>query len=306
MEATATAPAPQHMRALAQANRVRLARAELKRQVAEGEVRGRIVLERARGRPRAWHRGPADEPASLGAYALPPVPGVDPDAGDQDDRLDDRAPAARAGRGSRRARRGAARWQGATLRRRRPARSAGGPPAPNPGRARLVMRPRAPGRGSAPVDPHHSPRPRRSPKPLLRARRRSHRRALRSTARGRGDGGERGDDGRVRAVAGEVLAERGVEPAERAERHPEHEQPASAVLVVFNAPRTSSTIPTSTDSSTSGTGCHGGFGRSSGGAGPGACGAAAPAPARWRRRRASAALAPVAAHGRLTGSRRRS
>ena len=38
MEATATAPAPQHMRALAQANRVRLARAELKRQVAEGET----------------------------------------------------------------------------------------------------------------------------------------------------------------------------------------------------------------------------------------------------------------------------
>ena len=31
MDATATAPAPQHMRALAQANRVRLARAELKR-----------------------------------------------------------------------------------------------------------------------------------------------------------------------------------------------------------------------------------------------------------------------------------
>ena len=38
MDATATAPAPQHMRALVQANRVRLARAELKRQVAEGEV----------------------------------------------------------------------------------------------------------------------------------------------------------------------------------------------------------------------------------------------------------------------------
>jgi hypothetical protein len=37
MDATATAPAAQHMRALAQANRVRLARAELKRQVAEGE-----------------------------------------------------------------------------------------------------------------------------------------------------------------------------------------------------------------------------------------------------------------------------
>ena len=46
MQATATAPAPQHMRALAQANRVRLARAELKRQVAEGETTvGAIVLE---------------------------------------------------------------------------------------------------------------------------------------------------------------------------------------------------------------------------------------------------------------------
>ena len=46
MEATATAPAPQHMRALAQANRVRLARAELKRQVAEGEASvAEIVLE---------------------------------------------------------------------------------------------------------------------------------------------------------------------------------------------------------------------------------------------------------------------
>src|ERR1044072_4210498 len=47
MEATATAPAPQHMRALAQANRVRLARAELKRQVAEGEASvAEVVLER--------------------------------------------------------------------------------------------------------------------------------------------------------------------------------------------------------------------------------------------------------------------
>ena len=44
MEATATAPAPQHMRALEQANRVRLARAELKRQVAEGEVTAAEVV----------------------------------------------------------------------------------------------------------------------------------------------------------------------------------------------------------------------------------------------------------------------
>ena len=38
MDATATALAPQHMRALERANRVRLARAELKRLVAEGEL----------------------------------------------------------------------------------------------------------------------------------------------------------------------------------------------------------------------------------------------------------------------------
>ena len=38
MPQTATAPAPQHMQALAQANKVRLARAELKRQVADGEL----------------------------------------------------------------------------------------------------------------------------------------------------------------------------------------------------------------------------------------------------------------------------
>jgi hypothetical protein len=47
MDATATAPAAQHMRALAQANRVRLARAELKRQVAEGETSvADVVLDR--------------------------------------------------------------------------------------------------------------------------------------------------------------------------------------------------------------------------------------------------------------------
>ena len=46
MEALATAPAPQHMRALQQANRVRLARAELKRQVTDGETSvAHVVLE---------------------------------------------------------------------------------------------------------------------------------------------------------------------------------------------------------------------------------------------------------------------
>jgi hypothetical protein len=46
MEAMATVPAPQHMRALQQANRVRLARAELKRQVTDGETSvADVVLE---------------------------------------------------------------------------------------------------------------------------------------------------------------------------------------------------------------------------------------------------------------------
>ena len=46
MQVLATARAPQHMQALARANRVRLARAELKRQVAEGELSAaEVVLE---------------------------------------------------------------------------------------------------------------------------------------------------------------------------------------------------------------------------------------------------------------------
>ena len=48
----ATQPAAQHMRALEQANRVRLARAELKRQVAEGET---TVAEVVRSCP--WEAG---------------------------------------------------------------------------------------------------------------------------------------------------------------------------------------------------------------------------------------------------------
>jgi hypothetical protein len=46
MNATATiAPAPQHMRALQRANQVRLARAELKRRVCDGEVTaGQVII----------------------------------------------------------------------------------------------------------------------------------------------------------------------------------------------------------------------------------------------------------------------
>jgi len=45
MNATATiAPAPQHMRALQRANEVRLARAELKRRIAAGEITASEVI----------------------------------------------------------------------------------------------------------------------------------------------------------------------------------------------------------------------------------------------------------------------
>jgi hypothetical protein len=45
MDAVATiAPAPQHLRALARANEVRLARAELKRQISDGEVDAAAVI----------------------------------------------------------------------------------------------------------------------------------------------------------------------------------------------------------------------------------------------------------------------
>ena len=47
MHATATiAPAPQHLRALNRANEVRLARAELKRRVATGEITaGEVIIQ---------------------------------------------------------------------------------------------------------------------------------------------------------------------------------------------------------------------------------------------------------------------
>jgi hypothetical protein len=47
MNAAATiAPAPQHLRALARANEVRLARAELKRQICDGEINAaRVILD---------------------------------------------------------------------------------------------------------------------------------------------------------------------------------------------------------------------------------------------------------------------
>jgi hypothetical protein len=45
MDGLPTSPGPQHLQALQRANRVRLARAELKRQIADGEVTaGEVIL----------------------------------------------------------------------------------------------------------------------------------------------------------------------------------------------------------------------------------------------------------------------
>ena len=99
MNATATvAPAgPQYMRALERANQVRLARAELKRRVAVSELGcAEVIIDCPwEAESMAWR--PADESAALGTDPLPQVPLADTDVGEEDDRLDDRPPAAHAG-----------------------------------------------------------------------------------------------------------------------------------------------------------------------------------------------------------------
>ena len=114
MNATATiAPAgPQYMRALERANKVRLARAELKRRVATDEIDVAEVILDCPWEAESMAVGrPADEPAPLGSDPLPQVPRPDPDVREEDDRLDDRPPAAHA-RGDARVR-----WSGAALER---------------------------------------------------------------------------------------------------------------------------------------------------------------------------------------------
>ena len=76
MNATATlAPAgPQYMRALERANKVRLARAELKRRIATGELEvAEVILECPWEAAEHGGRGPADEPTPLGREPLPQV-----------------------------------------------------------------------------------------------------------------------------------------------------------------------------------------------------------------------------------------
>ena len=108
MNATATiAPAgPQYMRALERANKVRLARAELKRRIATGEIDvAEVILECPWEADSMAVADLLDEPAPLGSDALPQVPRAAPDVREEDDRLDDRAPASDARRDALRGRR---------------------------------------------------------------------------------------------------------------------------------------------------------------------------------------------------------
>lgn len=57
MQMTRMTPAPQRLRALEQANAVRLARAELKRRIAEGEVSAATVILASPPEARSWTVG---------------------------------------------------------------------------------------------------------------------------------------------------------------------------------------------------------------------------------------------------------
>ena len=77
MTETATmTPGPQRLRALERANEVRLARAELKRRIADGDVSAAEVILACpvAGEQLVGGRA-ADEPAALGEHEVPQVPG---------------------------------------------------------------------------------------------------------------------------------------------------------------------------------------------------------------------------------------
>ena len=295
MDATATAPAPQHMRALEQANRVRLARAELKRQVAEGEVTAAEVVVACPWE--AESMSIADLLMSQhrwGRTRCHRFLGVDADVRDQDDRLHDRAPAPGAGGIASRAstRRSGSRWpERKCARRRRAGRSAAAPPAPRALYAAALLVPgaaQAGERGGEHDDQHDRDRERRHAR-----QREDHRRR---------HGREPRQHERVRAVAGEVLPTAVSSPPSEPSARPSASSTRPCVSSRLSRPTTMQIRPTKIASSTSGNGCHGVFGRSVGGAAAGrggrggTAGAVVRAPRRLRLWRLT----------RVTGSRTRS
>jgi hypothetical protein len=131
--AATTAPGPQHLRALARANEVRLARADLKRRVLDQEVSvAEIVLDPPPAAENMTRGRPAHEPEAMGTHPLPEVPRRDPDVRGQDRGRHDRAPAPGGRRVPRRHR-----LPRAPHRRRAPAR-AGRSPSPGPPSARAA------------------------------------------------------------------------------------------------------------------------------------------------------------------------
>ena len=122
MPGIATAPAPQHMQALAQANKVRLARAELKRQVADGELSvADVVLDCPWEAESMTIADLLMSQHRWGRTRCRRFLMSDLDERDEDDRLDDRPPAPLRSPGACAAR--------------RPPRSTRSPSAGSPGRA---------------------------------------------------------------------------------------------------------------------------------------------------------------------------
>jgi hypothetical protein len=99
MNATATIipAAPQNMRALARANQVRLARAQLKRRVAFGEIDVAEVIVDCPWEAQSMPVGELlTRPAPLGSDPLPQAPRSAPDVRAEDGWVDDRPTAPRA------------------------------------------------------------------------------------------------------------------------------------------------------------------------------------------------------------------
>ena len=86
----------QHLRALEHANRVRLARAAMKREVAAGELAAaEVILDLPLAGEQHGHQRPADEPEALGQGTLPALAAVDRRTREQEDRHADRTSASR-------------------------------------------------------------------------------------------------------------------------------------------------------------------------------------------------------------------
>ena len=232
MEAASTVvPAPpQHMRALAHANRVRLARAALKRAFAAASCEAATWSALPLGGRDDDRQRAASQPAPVGPHPRPQVPVL---AGpERESRARHASPSASATcspPSSRRRRSGARLSLSATLNRRRPERRRNSS-RPAPG-APLKARPKGAARATA----------------RQRDRQPQRRRPVSRAAISDRDPDRAGEQRRVRAVAGEVLADRELEArrASRARGRRRSSSPPSGART--NEPTISMTRPTKHD-----------------------------------------------------------